>query len=197
MCEENPREFVDLGHSTLANFIGGERVNVVVEGGCSRRGEEIHRGGHGDVTFSALCMRVRKRWRPWRTFDPMEKAGWWCLAAYGALAIAMSVAFMFVRPDWVAAVLTIDRMVSFVVSILLLRIALTLSAACLLILGYRRSIRRLRASRFRLCPGCLYNLKGVMREPRCPECGLTFGNDRPTRIWRGRFPNRKRDRRRR
>ena len=41
-----------------------------------------------------------------------------------------------------------------------------------------------KASRFRICPDCYYELRGLREEGRCPECGYDFCKDHLEGDWR-------------
>lgn len=88
---------------------------------------------------------------------------------------------------------SIDAMVAFAISLMLVIMGcavLQLAGSTLVLVGQRRFLRRLRADRFTLCPGCGYSLHGSGRAKQCPECGRRFDPKGVVREWGRILPRR-------
>jgi hypothetical protein len=138
-----------------------------------------------------LIQRFQRRPRArWTWLSAGER---WGMRLYvvGLLTIAVS----FVLFEMVMAVsptagplspAVADRWVAVIAGVMELRfVGLLLLFAGMMIgvVGRCRAVRRVRAARFALCPGCGYSLFQIRRVSRCPECGYRFDPKGVVRTW--------------
>ncbi len=102
-----------------------------------------------------------------------------------ALAMALSSTWSGVVQSWTAGLGTTLKVIVTLAASFVPILVLTIVWLVIVIRWERRTLERLEAADFRLCPKCSYPLKGHTGSINCPECGTHCDVETVQRAWRG------------
>jgi hypothetical protein len=149
----------------------------------------------GERMMRAWWQQFRSRFRPWRAHTALEQWGWRLFVFWITLKCVVAIIYEIwrhTRPIPILNPTTLAWFSSLLFAYLILGWLLQFASLMMIVVGQRGLVRRLRTSRFCLCPDCLYDLHALSSTKNCPECGRKTSRRAAARRWRMHFPNRRR-----